>query len=109
MARYVAKNLVAAGVADRLEISIAYAIGVARPVSVTVETFGTGKISDEKITKLIERFFDLRPAAIIQSLDLRRPIYSPTSSYGHFGRMEDSFSWEKTPLAEQIAYEAGIK
>lgn len=109
MARYVAKNLVAAGVADRLEISIAYAIGVARPVSVTVETFGTGKISDEKITKLIERFFDLRPAAIIQTLDLRRPIYSPTSSYGHFGRMEDSFSWEKTPLAEQIAYEAGIK
>ncbi len=108
MARYVAKNLVAAGVADKLEICIAYAIGVARPVSVSVDTYGTGRIPDDKIVELVRKFFDLRPAAIIRTLDLRRPIYSPTSSYGHFGRTEDSFTWEKTPLAEQIADEAGV-
>lgn len=97
-ARYVAKNLVAAGVAKRLEIQVAYAIGVARPVSVSVNSFGTGIISDEDILKLIEKYFDFRPKAIIEALDLKRPIYSSTSAYGHFGNPD--FPWEKTDKAE---------
>jgi len=94
-ARWVAKNLVAAGVADRLEIELAYAIGVAKPVSIAVEAFGTGKISDEKIVEIITEVFDLRPAAIIAALDLRRPIYKQTASYGHFGRLDLDLPWEK--------------
>ncbi len=97
-ARYVAKNLVAAGIAKRLEIQVAYAIGVARPVSVSVNSFGTGIISDEDILKLIEKYFDFRPKAIIEALDLKRPIYSSTSAYGHFGNPD--FPWEKTDKAE---------
>jgi S-adenosylmethionine synthetase len=94
-ARYVAKNLVAAGVADRLEIQLAYAIGVARPVSIAVETFGTGKIADRRIIELINEHFDLRPAAIIRDLNLRRPIYRPVSAYGHFGRTDLDLPWER--------------
>lgn len=97
-ARYVAKNLVAAGIAKRLEIQVAYAIGVARPVSVSVNSFGTGIVSDEDILKLIEKHFDFRPKAIIEALDLKRPIYSSTSAYGHFGNPD--FPWEKTDKAE---------
>lgn len=94
-ARYVAKNIVAAGLADRCEIQISYAIGVAEPISIDVETFGTGKISNEKISQLISQHFDLRPRGIIEMLDLLRPIYFPTATYGHFGRNETNFSWEK--------------
>lgn len=97
-ARYVAKNLVAAGISKRLEIQVAYAIGVARPVSVSVNSFGTGIVSDEDILKLIEKYFDFRPKAIIEALDLKRPIYSSTSAYGHFGNPD--FPWEKTDKAE---------
>lgn len=97
-ARYVAKNLVAAGIAKRLEIQVAYAIGVARPVSVSVNSYGTGIVSDEDILKLIEKYFDFRPKAIIEALDLKRPIYSSTSAYGHFGNPD--FPWEKTDKAE---------
>ena len=107
--RYVAKNIVAAGIASRCEVQIAYAIGVARPVSLMVETFGTGKMSDDKIAKLIERNFDLRPRAIIHSLNLLRPIYLKTASYGHFGRDEPEFTWEATDKAAQLSDDAGIK
>jgi S-adenosylmethionine synthetase len=107
-ARYVAKNMVAAGVADRLEIQLAYAIGVAHPVSISVETFGTNKIPNEKIVALIEEYFDLRPAAIIRDLDLRRPIYKKTAAYGHFGRNDSDFSWEKTDKADAIRKSAGL-
>ena len=107
-ARYVAKNIVAAGIADRCEIQVAYAIGVAQPVSITVDTFGTGKISDEKIIELIRKNFDLRPAAIIRDLDLRRPIYKKTASYGHFGRPGPDFTWEKTDRAEELRTQAGL-
>jgi len=107
-ARYVAKNLVAAGVADRCEIQVAYAIGVAKPLSIRVDTFGTGKIADEKIIELINNNFDLRPAAIIRDLDLRRPIYRKTAAYGHFGRQDADFTWEKTDRAEQIRIQAGL-
>ena len=107
--RYVAKNIVAAGIASRCEVQIAYAIGVARPVSLMVETFGTGKMSDDKIAKLIERNFDLRPRAIIHSLNLLRPIYFKTASYGHFGRDEPEFTWEATDKAAQLSDDAGIK
>lgn len=107
-ARYVAKNLVAAGVADRCEIQLAYAIGVARPVSISVETFGTNKIADDKIVELVKEHFDLRPAAIIRDLDLRKPIYKKTAAYGHFGRNEPGFSWEKTDKAEAIRKSAGL-
>ncbi|HSV95423.1 MAG TPA: methionine adenosyltransferase [Spirochaetota bacterium] len=96
MGRYIAKNVVAAGLAHRCEVQIAYAIGVAEPVSVMVETFGTGKISDEEITKRVRKTFDLKPASIINSLDLLRPIYRLTAAYGHFGRREPEFTWEKT-------------
>ena len=107
--RYVAKNVVAAGIASRCEVQMAYAIGVANPVSLMVETFGTGKISDDKIAKLIERNFDLRPRAIIHSLNLLRPIYLKTASYGHFGRDEPEFTWEATDKAAQLSADAGIK
>lgn len=107
--RYVAKNVVAAGIASRCEVQIAYAIGVARPVSLMVETFGTGKISDDKIVKLIERNFDLRPRAIIHSLNLLRPIYLKTAAYGHFGRDEPEFTWEATDKAIQLRADAGIE
>ncbi len=95
-ARYVAKNLVAAGLADRVEIQIAYAIGVARPVSIMIETFGTGKVADDMILDLIRKYFDLRPAGIIQSLDLRRPVYQATAAFGHFGRDDIDAPWERT-------------
>lgn len=101
-ARHVAKNLVAAGVADKLEIEIAYAIGVAKPVSIEVETFGTGKISDDRIIEIINKVFDLRPAAIIKNLDLRRPIYKQTAAYGHFGRIDLDLPWEKLNKVEEI-------
>jgi S-adenosylmethionine synthetase len=108
MARYVAKNLVAAGIADRLELQVSYAIGVARPLSLMVETFGTGKISDERIIELIHKHFDLRPAAIIRDLDLRRPIYRATASYGHFGRDDIDAPWERTDKADVLRREAGL-
>ena len=107
-ARYVAKNIVAAGLADRCEIQIAYAIGVAKPVSVMVETFGTGKIEESKISELIQKHFDLRPAGIIKELDLRRPIYRQTAAYGHFGRTDVNLPWEKTDKAEALRADAGI-
>lgn len=107
-ARHVAKNIVAAGLASRCEIQLAYAIGVAKPVSVGVDTFGTGKIEDEKIVKLILKHFDLRPAAIIQKLNLRRPIYRKTAAYGHFGREDADFTWERTDKAELLKCEAGV-
>jgi S-adenosylmethionine synthetase len=94
--RYVAKNIVAAGIADRCEIQVSYAIGVAEPTSISVDTFGTGKISNQEIVKLIREHFDLRPKGLIAMLDLKRPIYQQTASYGHFGRTEDSITWEKT-------------
>ncbi|MFL0267203.1 methionine adenosyltransferase [Candidatus Clostridium radicumherbarum] len=101
-ARWVAKNLVAAGVADKLEIELAYAIGVAKPVSIEVDTFGTGKIKDDIIIDIINKVFDLRPAAIIKALDLRRPIYKQTASYGHFGRTDIDLPWEKNNKVEEI-------
>ena len=107
-ARYVAKNLVAAGIADRCEIQLAYAIGVAEPVSIFVDTFGTGRISDEEITKLIRRHFDLRPDGIISMLNLARPIYRKTAAYGHFGRQDMEFPWESTDKAAILRKEAGL-
>ncbi len=100
--RYVAKNIVAAGLAERCEIQVAYAIGIARPVSIRVETFGTGAIADSEIAKLVAEHFDLRPKAIIQTLDLLRPIYSATAAYGHFGRTEPGFPWERTDKAAAL-------
>ena len=108
-ARYVAKNIVAAKLASRCEVQVAYAIGVARPVSLMVDTFGTGKIPDEKIAKLVEKHFDLRPKGIIVALDLLRPIYAKTAAYGHFGRDEPEFTWEATDKAEALMVDAGIK
>ncbi len=108
MARYIAKNLVAAGLADRLELQVSYAIGVARPLSLMVETFGTGKIPDERIIALIDTHFDLRPAAIIRDLDLRRPIYKATAAYGHFGRNDIDAPWERTDKADILRKEAGL-
>ncbi len=107
-ARYVAKNVVAAGLADRCEVQVAYAIGVAHPMSVLVETFGTAKISEEKIAELVLAHFDLRPAAIIHNLDLRRPIYKGTASYGHFGRTDLDLPWEKTDKAEALRAASGL-
>ncbi|MEZ4326722.1 MAG: methionine adenosyltransferase [Polyangiales bacterium] len=101
--RYVAKNIVASGLATRCEVQVAYAIGVARPMGVYVSTFGTGVIDDEKIAKAVRSLFDFRPAAIIETLDLLRPIYSPTAAYGHFGRTEKTFTWENTDRAEELA------
>ena len=100
--RYVAKNIVAAGIADKCEIQLSYAIGVAKPTSIMVDTFGTGKLSDEKIVEIIRENFDLRPAGIIKMLDLRRPIYKQTAAYGHFGRTDVSLPWEKTDKAEDL-------
>ena len=105
--RYVAKNIVAAGLAERCQIQISYAIGVAKPTSVMVTTFGTGKISDEKIAELVKEHFDLRPKGIVQMLDLLRPIYGKTAAYGHFGREEPEFSWERTDKAEALRANAG--
>jgi len=107
--RYVAKNIVAAGLAARCEIQIAYAIGIAKPVSIHVDTFGTGMIPDTKIAELVKRHFDLRPKGIIQMLDLLRPVYQVTAAYGHFGRTESGFSWERTDKAEELRSAAGIK
>ena len=101
-ARYVAKNIVAAGLADKCEIQLSYAIGVARPTSVMVDTFGTGKLSDERLTEIVRENFDLRPAGIIKMLDLRRPIYKQTAAYGHFGRTDLDLPWEKTDKAEAL-------
>ncbi len=107
-ARYVAKNVVAAGLADRFEVQVSYAIGVARPLSISVEAFGTGKVSDEVIAALINEHFDLRPGAIIRDLDLRRPIYRPTAAYGHFGRDDIDAPWERTDKAAILREAAGI-
>jgi S-adenosylmethionine synthetase len=107
-ARYVAKNIVAAGLADRLELQVSYAIGVARPLSLAIETFGTAKIPDETILELIGKHFDFRPAAIIRDLDLRRPIYRATAAYGHFGRDDIDAPWERTDKAEALRKEAGL-
>jgi S-adenosylmethionine synthetase len=108
MARYIAKNIVAAGLADRAEVQLAYAIGIAEPVSVLVETFGTGKISQAKLTELVRKNFSLTPKAIIESLNLRRPIYRQTAAYGHFGRTEPEFTWEATDKAAALAEQAGV-
>ena len=107
-ARYVAKNIVAAGIADRCEIQVSYAIGVAEPTSISVETFGTGNISNERIVQLIREHFELRPKGLIKMLDLIRPIYQPTAAYGHFGREEPEFTWEQTDKAEVLRAAAGL-
>lgn len=107
-ARYVAKNIVAAGLAERAEVQLAYAIGVARPVSVMVETFGTGKVDDRTLEDLVQKNFDLRPDGIIKMLDLRRPIYAQTAAYGHFGRVDIDLPWEHTDKAEELKKQAGI-
>lgn len=108
-ARYVAKNIVAAGLADKCEVQLAYAIGVANPLSLMVETFGTGRVEEEKIVALIRAYFDLRPAAIIQNLNLRRPIYKQVAAYGHFGRDDLDLPWEQTDKAELLRREAGLR
>ncbi len=108
MGRYVAKNLVAAGLADRCEVQVAYAIGVAQPVSIMVHTFGTGKVSEDRLAELVREVFDMRPRAIIEQLDLLRPIYKKTAAYGHFGRELPEFSWEKTDKAAILKAKAGI-
>jgi S-adenosylmethionine synthetase len=107
-ARYVAKNIVAAGIAKKCEVQLAYAIGVAKPVSILVDTFGTAVISEDKISELVNKHFDLRPAAIIKTLDLRRPIFKKTAAYGHFGREDADFTWEKTDVAAALRAEAGL-
>jgi S-adenosylmethionine synthetase len=107
-ARWVAKNVVAAGLADRFEIELAYTIGVARPASISIETFGTATVEDERILAAIEKHFDLRPAGIIEALGLRRPIYKPTAAYGHFGRTDRDFPWERTGKAAALADECGL-
>ena len=103
MARYLAKNVVASGLADKCEVQIAYAIGVARPVSVLVETFGTSKVSEDAIAKRLSELVDLRPAAIIERFDLRRPIYTPLAAYGHMGREGLGVAWEKTDIADELS------
>ncbi|KWT92803.1 methionine adenosyltransferase [Candidatus Magnetominusculus xianensis] len=108
MARYIAKNIVAAGIAERAEVQIAYAIGIAQPLSILVDTSNTGKVSHEKIVKIIRDNFDLTPKGIITKLDLRRPIYKKTASYGHFGRPDPDFTWEKTDMADHLRAEAGL-
>ncbi|MBR34682.1 MAG: methionine adenosyltransferase [Nitrospinae bacterium] len=108
MARYIAKNIVAAGIADKCEVQLAYAIGVADPVSVKTDTFGTEKISSDKIQKLIRKHFNLKPSGIIKTLQLRRPIYKKTAAYGHFGRNEPEFTWERTDKAEELKKDAGL-
>jgi S-adenosylmethionine synthetase len=108
MARYIAKNIVAAGLASKTEVQLAYAIGVAEPVSVMAETFGTAAIPEEKITELIREFFKLTPKGIIETLDLRRPIYKATAAYGHFGRSGPGFTWERTDRADALRKAAGL-
>jgi S-adenosylmethionine synthetase len=108
MARYIAKNIVASGLAERAEVQLAYAIGVAEPVSVRIETFGTGKVGEAKLTELVRKNFSLTPKGIIESLNLRRPIYQKTAAYGHFGRTEPEFTWEATDKAAALAAQAGI-
>ena len=108
MCRYVAKNIVAAGLADRCEVQVAYAIGVAEPVSLMVSTFGTNKISEDDIEKLVKKHFDMRPAEIVKKLDLKKPIYQKTAAYGHFGRNESEFGWEKTDKANVLRQDAGL-
>jgi S-adenosylmethionine synthetase len=108
MARYIAKNIVAAGLADKAEVELAYAIGVADPVSVLVDTFGTGKVSNSKLTELVRKNFQLTPKGIIESLNLRRPIYQQTAAYGHFGRTEPEFTWEATDKAATLKQQAGL-
>jgi len=109
MARYIAKNIVAAGLADKAEVQLAYAIGVAEPVSVLVDTFGTSKVPDAKLTELVRKNFSLTPKGIIESLNLRRPIYRKTAAYGHFGRNDKDFTWEATDKAATLAEQAGLK
>ncbi|MBT8328461.1 MAG: methionine adenosyltransferase [Desulfofustis sp.] len=109
MGRYIAKNLVAAGIATEIEVQVAYAIGISQPVSINVNSFGTGKLSDEKIRDLVAAHFDLRPKAIIQHLDLLRPIYRATAAYGHFGRRRDDFTWERIDKAEELKAAAGLR
>ena len=101
-----AKNIVAAGLADKCEVQIAYAIGVAKPVSIAINTFETGKVSEDMLEQLVRKYFDLRPAGIIKMLDLRRPIYKQTAAYGHFGRTDIDLPWERTDLAEDLRREA---
>ena len=108
LARYVAKNLVAAGIADRCELQLSYAIGVAEPTSISIETFGTGKIADSRIVELVREHFELKPKGLIQMLDLLRPIYRGTAAYGHFGREESNFSWETTNKADALRADAGL-
>lgn len=108
MGRYVAKNLIAAGVAKKCEVQLAYAIGVAKPVSMLVDFMGTGKISEKKATEIIDDVFNLTPGGIIKELDLLRPIYRKTSAYGHFGRQDPDFTWERTDKAEEIRAKAGL-
>jgi S-adenosylmethionine synthetase len=108
MARYIAKNVVAAGLAGRAEVQLAYAIGVAEPVSVMVDTFGTGVISEEKITQFVRENFSLTPKDIIEALDLRRPVYKATAAYGHFGRAGAGFTWERTDRADTLRKAAGL-
>ena len=108
MGRYIAKNLVASGIADKCEVQVAYAIGVAQPVSLLVDFKGTGKITEFKAIEIVKEIFDLRPAAIIETLDLLRPIYRKTSAYGHFGRKDPDFYWERTDKADQIKEMAGL-
>jgi S-adenosylmethionine synthetase len=108
MGRHIAKNLVAAGLARKCEIQVAYAIGVAQPVSIMVDLMGTGRIPKERAEQLVREVFDLRPAAVIEYLDLLRPIYKQTAAYGHFGRTEPEFTWERTNMAETLREKAGI-
>ena len=108
MARYVAKNIVAAGLAERCEIQVSYAIGIAEPTSITVETFGTSKLSEDRLVQIVRDNFDLRPKGLIKALDLLRPIYQTTAAYGHFGRTEDSFTWEKTDKVDALKDAAGL-
>ena len=106
--RYVAKNIVAAGLADKCEIQVSYAIGVAEPTSISINTFGTGKVSDELISQLVREHFELRPAGLVKMLDLKRPIYLPTAAYGHFGREDENFTWERTDKADLLRNAAGL-
>ena len=108
MCRYIAKNIVAAGLADRCEVQVAYAIGVAEPVSLMVNTFGTNKIDEKRIEELVRENFDMRPAGIVAELDLKRPIYKKTAAYGHFGRNEPEFKWEDTDKAQKLKEQSGI-
>ena len=108
MGRYVAKNIVAAGLATEVEVQVAYAIGISRPVSINVKTFGTGRISEERLVQVVGEVFDLRPKAIIHQLDLLRPIYHKTASYGHFGRELPEFTWERTDRVDDLRAAAGV-